>query len=95
MESSKFGYWLQVGANVGILAGLVLVIIQMNQNSQLLRVQLIKQEGDSYVANEMAIAGENYAEVWARILDNPYDPLPADMRVMESSLWGSWRLQMG
>ena len=32
MESSKVGYWLQVGANIGILAGLVLVALQMEQN---------------------------------------------------------------
>jgi hypothetical protein len=88
MESSKVGYWLQIGANIGILAGLILVIFQMNQNSELLRVQLIKQDGDAYIANEMAIAGENYAEVWARVLNDPYEPELSDMRVLEASLWG-------
>ena len=27
MESSKVGYWLQVGANIGIVMGLVLVAL--------------------------------------------------------------------
>ena len=88
MESSKIGYWLQIGANIGILAGLILVGLQMRQNEELLRYQLLKQEGDSYVANEMAIAGEDYAGTWTRIHLDPYNVELKDMRVMESSLWG-------
>ena len=88
MEVSKVGYWLQVGANVGILVGLVLVGLQMNQNAALLRIQLLKQEADSYVATEMAIAGENFAESWARIQEQPEKVSLKDMRVMESDLWG-------
>ncbi len=38
MESSKFGYWLQVGANVGFLLGLVFVGLQMQQDRELKRL---------------------------------------------------------
>lgn len=89
MESSKVGYWLQVGANVGILVGLVLVGLQMNQNAHLLRLQILKQDAESYVAIEMAIAGENFAEVWARVQEHPTEASLADIRVVESELWGS------
>ena len=88
MESSKLGYWLQLWANVGILAGLILVALQMRQNEDLLRYQLLKQEGDSYVSTEMAIAGEDYAGVWTRIQMDPHNADLQDMRIMESSLWG-------
>ena len=46
MESSKLGYWLQVGANIGLLAGLILVGFQIQQNSQILRTQVITEEAD-------------------------------------------------
>ena len=88
MESSKIGYWLQVGANIGILGGLILVLLQMNQNAELLRIQLLKQEGEAYVASEMVIAGENFASTWVRVHENPFEPDLVDMRIMESSLWG-------
>ncbi len=40
MESSKIGYWLQVGANIGILAGLILVGFQINQNTKISHADL-------------------------------------------------------
>ena len=34
MDSNKVANWVQVGANFGLLAGLVLVAVQINQNSE-------------------------------------------------------------
>ncbi len=33
MDSNKLANWLQVGANIGIVGGLVLVALQLEQNS--------------------------------------------------------------
>ena len=84
----KLGQWLQVGANIGILAGLVLVALQMQQSLDLARIQLEKQEAEAYTATEMAIAGENFAQVWQKSIEQPKDLTLAEMRVMESVLWG-------
>ena len=84
----KLGQWLQVGANVGIIAGLILVALQMQQSIKLTRVHLEKQEAEAYIATEMDIAGENFAQVWQKSIEHPEDLTLAEMRVMEAGLWG-------
>ena len=44
MDTNKMVSWLQVGANLGIILGLVLVGLQLKQNSDLLKIQLLYQE---------------------------------------------------
>ncbi len=55
----KLGQWLQVGANVGILASLILVALQMQQSIDLARIQLENQMAEADTATEMTIAGES------------------------------------
>lgn len=88
METSKISNWVQIGANVGIFAGLLLVALQMQQNSQLMRLQLLKEEANNYIASEFSIAGESYAEVFQKMLEEPENLSLSEMRVMESKLWG-------
>ncbi len=88
MDSNKLANWLQVVASIGLLGGLVLVGFQINQNSQLLRMQLLKDENASYLESEMAIIGENYASTWAKTIEDPANMTLSEMRVEESMLWG-------
>jgi hypothetical protein len=87
MNVGRIGNWLQVSANLGILAGLVLVGFQMQQNSDLLRTQLSYQESSRYIQNEQVMWGENPAEVWAKSIESPSDLTLAEQRIVESILW--------
>ena len=87
MESNKLGHWLQVGANVGILAGLVLVGIQISQNSDLLRYQLLFEERNSAIQAERALLGENPAAVIEKSVLDPLNLSYADLRIMEAINW--------
>ena len=87
MDSNKISGWLQVAANIGILAGLILVGLQMQQNSDLLRMQLLKEEATSYLATESVILGENYADVYAKSITDPKSMSIADMRIEDTMLW--------
>lgn len=87
MEASKLANWLQIGANTGILAGLVLVGFQMQQASDLLRMQLIKDEATSYISTENTILGDNYAAVYQKSIEDPMNMSIAEMRIEETMLW--------
>jgi hypothetical protein len=54
MESSKLGYWLQVSANIGILAGLILVGLQMTQSNSLAATQLLSDNIESQITHDLA-----------------------------------------
>ncbi len=86
MESSKFGYWLQIGANLGILAGLILVGLQLQQNSRLMELQIINDQNEAYNAGLWAAAGEQYADVWEKHLEEPENLSLSEMRVLEAGL---------
>ncbi|MBW2393868.1 MAG: hypothetical protein JRG95_06320, partial [Deltaproteobacteria bacterium] len=94
MNSDRLGNWLQVGANLGIIVGLVLVGVQLKQNTDLLRVQLLYEESQRFIEHEQTMIGENGAEAWAKSLTAPREMTLAERRVMESYLYAmteQWR----
>jgi hypothetical protein len=80
----KLGQWLQVAANLGILVGLVLVAIQINQASQLTQSQLVSDQYAVRIANMDTMLGENPAPVIAKGVLNPEEMADSDMIVMDS-----------
>ena len=87
MELSKTNNWLQILANVGIVAGLLLVGIQLKQNSDLLKIQLLYQESDRAMGVEALLVGEDGARVWAKSIEDPENLTLAEQRIMEALLW--------
>ena len=39
VDTTKLARWLSVGANIGVLAGLILLVMELNQNRELTRAQ--------------------------------------------------------
>lgn len=37
MDAEKVNRWLTLGANLGVLVGIVLILTELNQNSELMR----------------------------------------------------------
>lgn len=88
MDFGKLNSWLQVSANVGIVLGLVLVGVQLKQNSDLTRIQLLYAESQRAVDLELEVVGERGADVWAKSIEDPENLTLAEVRIMEALLWG-------
>lgn len=88
MDIGKLNNWLQVTANIGIVLGLVLVGVQLKQNSDLARMQLLSEESQRLVDFELEVVGERGAEVWAKSIEDPENLTLAEVRIMEALLWG-------
>ncbi len=67
----KLGQWLQVSANIGILAGLILVGLQINQNTELMRLSFYSAEEDGYLMMGATTSGETLAAAWAKAIEEP------------------------
>jgi hypothetical protein len=94
MSTGKMGNWLQIGANLGIILGLILVGFQLKQNSDLLKVQLLYEESQSFISHERQMIGENGSVVWTKSLEDPKSLTLAEIRVMDGYLYGmteQWR----
>jgi hypothetical protein len=71
--------WLQIGANLAILAGLILVAIQISQTNSLAGYQLNAGNYESLIGLRTAIAGENVDESMYRILYEPETATDRDL----------------
>lgn len=84
MDTNKLNKWLSLVANVGVLLGLILVAFELQQNSELMRVQINQARADAaMVSNEHSFnsdyipriiakidsGGELSAEEWIRYVD--------------------------
>jgi len=84
VNEDRLGRWLSVFANSGVLIGLVLVLLQMNQNEELLRLQILNQYHENYIAQESSFAGENLPAIWQKAAEEPQHLSLAEMRARES-----------
>lgn len=92
VKSDRLSRWLTVGANVGILAGLILVAVQIDQNSELVRMQLVND--GNLASNELwgSIAGEEPLEAIAKSIENPEELTFAEYLVVDSFLFSNMNL---
>lgn len=84
MRFNKLNDWLRVIADLGILVGIVLVLVQMNQNEDLMRSQIMNQYYDSYSSYEASFAGENLPAIWEKSVLDPENLTLAEMRALEA-----------
>ena len=70
MDTDRLNRWLTLGANLGVLCGLVLLVVEINQNSELTRVQIEQSRSESYVNWRRQIAlNDNVASIFAKLDD--------------------------
>ena len=95
MKSINSGQLLQVSSNLAVLLGVVLVVLQLRQNAELLELQILSQESDSYIENEIAMIADNYTETWRKMIEEPENLTMAEYRAIDSHLWAQnisrWR----
>ena len=89
MQIDKTAYWIQIGANVAILIGLLLVGHQIRQNTEILRTEMLYQASWRATQGEEIMLGENPAAAWAKSISNPQDLTVEEHRIMEAYLWNS------
>jgi hypothetical protein len=69
--SDRVNSWLSLIASVGILAGLVLVAIELDQNTDQLRLQLTFQANQKIFENNRDMVGDNPTPTIAKSITDP------------------------
>jgi hypothetical protein len=83
MDTDKVNRGLTLGANVGVLAGLILVAFQIHQNTEITKAQITN---DYYLADmqlELAMMGDNPATSWTKAIYTPNDLTNVDAAVVD------------
>ena len=98
MQLEKTSHWLMIIGNLGLLIGIALVVVQINQNSQLVREQIFNARWTDNLNLHLAMMGDNPAEAVATAIENPSELTVEETRVLEAYVlyWGladaRWRL---
>ena len=67
MDSYRLSRWLTVGANLGVLAGIILILFELNQNADLMRAQMIQARVEQISAKyDGMMHSEYWPEIWAK-----------------------------
>ena len=71
MNVDKVSASLTVGANIGVLIGLIVLIVELNQNTDHLRLQVMDQINARQVTHNAIFLAENPAPVIEKSLIDP------------------------
>ncbi len=75
--------WISLLANIGVIAGLVLVAVQIYQNTRITRAQIAN---DYYLADmtlELAMMGEDPVASWIKAVYTPEDIDQTDAAIID------------
>jgi hypothetical protein len=73
MDAGQMNAWLGIVANLGVVAGLVLVALQIRQNTQITKAQVANDWFLADMQLELTMMGENPAATWAKAISAPGD----------------------
>jgi len=85
MTTDRFASWFQIIGNFGLLAGLVLVGVQIQQNTTAVKAQMLSDQMAASIALRLTIAGESPALAMAKAIDAP-DTLTTEELVVLQNL---------
>ena len=60
MNPDSVSRWLTLTANLGVVIGLVLLLVELRQNSDLVRAEIHQARSDAHVANIMQLADTEF-----------------------------------
>ncbi|PHS39481.1 MAG: hypothetical protein COA91_06005 [Robiginitomaculum sp.] len=69
----RLNRWLTLGANIGVVLGLIILIVEVRQNAKLTRANMEITKNSFLAEIELNIAKPEFAKVWIKSIRNPED----------------------
>ena len=85
MFTEKINHWLSLSANIGVMAGLILVAMQINQNTEITKAQIANDYFLADMTLELAMMGDDPAKSWIKAVYAPEDIDQLDAAVIDRS----------
>ena len=86
----RLNSWLQLGASIGVLIGLVLVILQLQQGTKITTAQLGSESFESTIRANDLIVGESLAMAWGKAMANAGDLTDTELGIIDAFLRREW-----
>ena len=82
----RLNRWLTLGANIGVVFGLIIPIVEVRQNAKLTRANMEITRNSFLAEIELNIAKPEISKVWIKSIRNPEDLTDSEMRTVEALL---------
>ena len=82
----RLNHWLTPVANVGVLLGLAVLIVEVRQNASLTRTAMDQQKNDLLAEIEFSIAKPEITDIWVKSIRAPEKLSDAEIRTIDSLL---------
>ena len=86
MKAGKLGKWLQVIGSFGVIFGLILVALQIQQNTVLVRAELVSNASDAWINIDASKQSENFASVLSKSIVNPQELTTTEILELDGNL---------
>ena len=87
MTSEKVKKWLSLGANLGVLAGIILLAFEINQATLITRAEMISSHNDRWVTIDLSWQDREFAATWAKAMENPDELTLTEMIQLNGFMW--------
>jgi len=86
MNKSRVVAWITIGTNLAVLAGLILLVLEIRQNNNLAKLQALQERRSSAQQAEMQFYGPDISKIWVKSIMEPENMTLPEMRVMDAYL---------
>jgi len=83
MKTDKISRWLILGANIGVVLGLLLVALQIRQEAELTKMQLFSDHTNARKEWAQAMMGDSPMSVVAKSIERPKDLSLEELLIMD------------
>lgn len=84
--SERLNRWLTLAANLGVLLGLIVLIIEVRQNAALTRLSQETARANMLAQTELSLATPAASDAWMRAIHAPEDLTDGELRMAETQL---------
>jgi hypothetical protein len=86
MNKSRVVEWITIGTNLVVLAGLVLLVMEIRQNNNLAKLQALQERRISAQQAELQFYGPDISETWVKSIMEPENMTLPEIRAMDAYL---------
>ena len=83
MHNTRWESWLQISSAIAVVVGVALVILQLRQNAELIELQIMKQDNESYAENMLSVLPENFYDIRQKAFDDPESLTQLEYRALD------------
>ena len=85
-QADRLNRWLTLAANLGVIVGLLILIVEVRQNADLTRAQMESGRNNLLAQIELSLAQPEIASAWVKSIRAPESMTDVEVRTVESHL---------